>query len=326
MFKVSIEVILYSVKLKRKRKQAFACSRNFLGLKKHILLNGKRAFFCKLFFKNSFWEFESWKSITKWYVHLSDSKIVPLNAPVQWPPRISKVTLDYFEHTTKKTPKQTPKHHTTLFFSINKNVPHLQHSTPIPSCFPRITSSTIGWCFHQLFQYHPPPKRSRPEEPQQLLTHVAGAVGGTILPLQPPVMPRVGRPAEMEPKFVYVVEAAEVAVHHGKEPKVPETSLGAMNSEWNHLQIIHMSLTTIPTRMEPCKFVQKKNGSGKLPNWLQAILGFYLRWIAQHTACIWKIWYMGDHLKMRSNGMQENLFLTENSLSLGDFGDDDSRF
>ena len=24
--------------------------------------------------------------------------------------------------------------------------------------------------------------------------------------------------------------------------------------------------------------------------------------------------------------MQENLFLTENSLSLGDFGDDDSRF
>lgn len=61
----------------------------------------------------------------------------------------------------------------------------------------------------------------------------------------------------MEPKFVHVVEAAEVAVHHGKEPKVPETSLGAMNSEWNHLQIIHMSLTTIPTD-ETLTFVQKK--------------------------------------------------------------------
>lgn len=235
--------------------------------------------------------------------------------PVQWTPSYFQGHFRLREHAAEKTPKQTPP----PFFFHQKNVPHLQHLNPIPSCFPRITSSTIGWCFHQLFQYHPPPKRSRPVEPQQLLTHAAGAVVGTILPLQPPEMPRVGRPAEMEPKFVHVVEAAEVAVHHGKEPKVPETSLGAMNSEWNHLQIIHMSLTTIPTD-ETLTFVQKKMVQS-LPNWLQATGGSSeITVVAQHTACIWKIWYMGDHLKMRSNGMQENLFLTENSLSLGDFG------
>ena len=178
----------------------------------------KEICFSKLLVPKLFLGVESWKSIIKWYFHLWDSKIVPLNAPCPVTPSYFQSHFRLREHAAEKTPKQTPKQ-THPVFSINKNVPHLQHSTPIPSCFPRITSSTIGWCFHQLFQYHPPPKRSRPST-QQRQAHAAVA-NGTILPLQPPEMPRV-RPAETEPK-VHVVEAAR-AVHHGKEPKVPETS------------------------------------------------------------------------------------------------------
>lgn len=196
----------------------------------------KEICFSKLLVPKLFLGVESWKSIIKWYFHLWDSKIVPLNAPCPVTPSYFQSHFRLREHAAEKTPKQTHP-----VFSINKNVPHLQHSTPIPSCFPRITSSTIGWCFHQLFQYHPPPKRSRPST-QQRQAHAAVA-NGTILPLQPPEMPRV-RPAEMEPK-VHVVEAAEVAVHHGKEPKVPETSKS--DEFWMELLANHMSLTTIPT-------------------------------------------------------------------------------